>query len=47
MILALFFTRGVSLEVWLNKGLFDREKLIYDLIGNIEIFDESFILLSW
>lgn len=30
MILALFFTRGVSLEVWLKKGLFDREKLIYE-----------------
>ncbi|MCK4389249.1 MAG: glycosyltransferase family 4 protein [Desulfobacterales bacterium] len=29
MILALFFTRGVSLETWVNTGLFDREKLIY------------------
>jgi glycosyltransferase involved in cell wall biosynthesis len=30
MILSLFFTRGVSLEMWLNQGLFDREKLIYE-----------------
>jgi glycosyltransferase involved in cell wall biosynthesis len=30
MILSLFFTRGVSLEVWVNQGLFDREKLIYE-----------------
>jgi len=30
MILTLFFTRGVSLEIWVNQGLFDREKLIYE-----------------
>ena len=30
MILALFFTRGVSLETWVETGLFDREKLIYE-----------------
>jgi glycosyltransferase involved in cell wall biosynthesis len=30
MILALFFTRGVSLREWVNKGLFDREKLLYE-----------------
>jgi len=30
MILSLFFTRGVSLETWINQGLFDREKLIYE-----------------
>lgn len=30
MILSLFFTRGVSLETWLDTGLFDREKLIYE-----------------
>ena len=29
MILGLFFSRGISLEVWLEKGLFDREVLIY------------------
>jgi glycosyltransferase involved in cell wall biosynthesis len=30
MKLILFFTRGVSLEVWLNQGLLEREKLIYE-----------------
>lgn len=30
MILALFFTRGMSLETWVETGLFDREKLIYE-----------------
>ena len=29
-ILGLFFTRGVSLETWLNQGLFEREKLLYE-----------------
>jgi glycosyltransferase involved in cell wall biosynthesis len=30
MKLALFFTFGVSLEQWLDTGLFDREKLLYE-----------------
>jgi len=30
MKLALFFTRDVSLKQWLDSGLFDREKLIYE-----------------
>lgn len=30
MVLSLFFTRGISLETWVNKGLFDREKLLYE-----------------
>jgi glycosyltransferase involved in cell wall biosynthesis len=30
MKLALFFTFGVSLKQWLDKGLFDREKLLYE-----------------
>jgi glycosyltransferase involved in cell wall biosynthesis len=30
MTLALFFSRGVSLKLWLEKGLFDREKLLYE-----------------
>ena len=30
MKLVLFFTRGISLKIWLDKGLFDREKLIYE-----------------
>ena len=29
-ILSLFFTRGISLEIWVNQGLFDREKLLYE-----------------
>jgi len=28
--MALFFTRGISLETWVNLGLIDREKLIYE-----------------
>ena len=30
MVLALFFTRNVSLELWIKLGLFEREKLIYE-----------------
>ena len=30
MVLSLFFTRGVSLKLWVDSGLFDREKLIYE-----------------
>jgi glycosyltransferase involved in cell wall biosynthesis len=30
MVLSLFFTRSISLESWILKGLFDREKLIYE-----------------
>ena len=30
MILALFFTRGMSLRRWVESGLFEREKLIYE-----------------
>lgn len=29
MILCLFFTRNVSLETWVDSGLFEREKLLY------------------
>ena len=39
MKLALFFTCNISLELWVNKGLFDREKLLYEehlCKGNIE-----------
>ena len=38
MKLALFFSRGVSLKLWIDKGLFDREKLLYEkhlLEGNV------------
>lgn len=30
MNISLFFTRGVSLELWFEQGIFDREKLIYE-----------------
>lgn len=30
MTLSLFFTRGVSLKLWVDSGLFEREKLIYE-----------------
>ena len=30
MILGLFFTRNVSLEIWVESGLIDREKAIYE-----------------
>jgi len=30
MQMALFFTRGVSLKLWLEAGLFDREKQLYE-----------------
>lgn len=30
MILGLFFTRGVSLQLWFRSGLFEREKIIYE-----------------
>ena len=39
MILALFFTRGMSLKTWVDTGLLDREKLIYEehlRLGHVE-----------
>ena len=30
MKLVLFFSRGVSLDLWIEKGIFDREKLLYE-----------------
>jgi len=30
MYLALFFSRGVSLKLWVDKGLFTKEKLLYE-----------------
>ena len=30
MKLALFFTRGISLKYWIESGLFEREKIIYE-----------------
>jgi len=39
-VLAVFFTRGVSLKQWLDSGLFDREVLIYLHHLNSHQFDE-------
>lgn len=39
MVLGLFFTRGVSLKLWVETGLYDREKLIYEehlKLGNLK-----------
>ena len=30
MKLALFFMRGISLKYWIESGLFEREKIIYE-----------------
>lgn len=40
MKLALFLTFKVSLEEWLDKGLFDREKLLYEELLRRKIFSE-------
>lgn len=37
--LALFFTRGVSLQTWVSSGLFYREKLLYEAHLNAGHFD--------
>lgn len=37
MVISLFFTRNISLSTWLEKGLFDREKLIYEKYIDEEI----------
>jgi len=43
MKLALFFTRGISLEQWVSQGLFDREKLIYEE----HIYQNNFEKIYW
>jgi glycosyltransferase involved in cell wall biosynthesis len=37
MRVSLFFTRGMSLDKWLNVGMYDREKLLYEelIINNV------------
>ncbi|MEA3513763.1 MAG: glycosyltransferase family 4 protein [Campylobacterota bacterium] len=42
MKLALFFSRGVSLKLWLDKGLFDREKLLYENYLEENIFEKIY-----
>jgi len=43
MILCLFFTRGVSLQQWVNSGLFYREKLIYEYF----LTEKKLIKIYW
>lgn len=42
MKLALFFSRGVSLKLWIDKGLFDREKLLYEKYLEENIFEKIY-----
>lgn len=42
MILGLFFSRGVSLKLWIDKGLFDREKLLYEKYLEENIFEKIY-----
>lgn len=42
--LALFFTRGVSLRLWIESGLFDREKLLYEEHLNRGILSQVYFL---
>jgi len=42
MKLGLFFTLGVSLELWHNLGLLDREKLIYERLLDQEVVDRIY-----
>lgn len=44
MKLALFFSRGVSLKLWIDKGLFDREKLLYEKYLEDNIFEKIYLL---
>ena len=41
-ILGLFFTEGVSVELWYNKGMFFREKLIYEKLLEKGAFDKIY-----
>jgi glycosyltransferase involved in cell wall biosynthesis len=38
VIISLFFTRGISLAVWLESGIFAREKKIYEELLNTKVF---------
>lgn len=42
MKIVLFFSRGVSLNLWLDKGLFDREKLIYERYLEDGVFEKVY-----
>ncbi len=40
--LGVFFTAGISVELWYRKGLFFREKLIYEKLLEQKIFDKIY-----
>lgn len=42
--LALFFSRGVSLQLWVDKGLFEREKLLYEVYLEQNFFHKIYWL---
>lgn len=42
MRLGLFFSRGVSLKLWVDKGLFDREKLLYEKYLEENFFEKIY-----
>jgi len=43
MVLSLFFTRNISLQTWIEKGLFEREKLIYEK----HLVENTFSTVNW
>ena len=42
MILGLFFTKGISLEIWIKKGIFKRETTIYNRLISEHFFKKIF-----
>jgi len=40
--LGLFFTKGVSLKMWYDKGLLEREKIIYEKLIKVNYFKKIF-----
>jgi glycosyltransferase involved in cell wall biosynthesis len=40
--LGLFFTKGVSVEIWKESGLLDREKLIYEELIKRKVFNKIY-----
>ena len=40
--LVLFFTRGVSLQHWINSGVLNREKKIYESLLDKKVFDKIY-----
>lgn len=44
MKIALFFTRGVSIKEWIDKGLFDRETALYDSLATSTEIENIYLL---